>query len=141
MATIDMKVIQLVAYMGLVIISGCATTPKTQCSEQEVYEWLKSNYKEIRRNVHYPQSARRKDMEGEVVILLSIKSNGSVEDITVLEPENFNVLAGAAVKGILRGKYSPPICGGTKTSLTVKTRIVFELPQSKQQTGTDHYFR
>ncbi len=75
----------------------------------------------------YPPEARRKRIEGIVLLRLRVETDGNVSDVVVVEanpPGIFEAAAKAAARG---ARFDPAIIGGQPQATTVEQRIVFRL--------------
>ena len=77
----------------------------------------------LKKNLYYPRLARKRGIEGRVLVRFELLENGDIENITVLETER-DILARAAVTTIERmeGKFPLP-----KDALTLTVPIVYRL--------------
>lgn len=77
----------------------------------------------LKKNLYYPRMARKRGIEGRVLVRFKLLANGDIENITVLETER-EILARAAVTTIerLEGKFPLP-----KETLTLNVPIVYRL--------------
>ena len=75
----------------------------------------------------YPAQARRKRIEGVVLLRLRVEADGNVSDVVVIEatpPGIFESAAKAAARG---ARFDPAIIAGEPQATTVEQRIVFRL--------------
>ncbi len=70
----------------------------------------------------YPASARRRGIEGQVVIDVATDATGAVSDASVLQSEPAGVFDAAALRAVRRWRY--PVSGCERTQV----RLRFELP-------------
>ena len=77
----------------------------------------------LKKNLYYPRMARKRGIEGRVLVRFKLSANGDIENITVLETER-EILARAAVTTIerLEGRFPLP-----KETLTLNVPIVYRL--------------
>jgi protein TonB len=77
----------------------------------------------LKKNLYYPRMARKRGIEGEVLVRFELLENGDIRDVTVLEAER-DILARAAVTTIerLEGRFPLP-----KETLTLNVPIVYRL--------------
>jgi periplasmic protein TonB len=78
----------------------------------------------------YPQSASRQGLEGWVVVEFTVTSSGAVRDPQVLQAEPERIFDQAAMKSVLRWRYSPQVENGAPVEKQVRMKIVFELPEN-----------
>jgi protein TonB len=59
-------------------------------------------------NMHYPAEAKRRQLGGSLVLDVAIRTDGSVQAVTVLRPSGHAVLDDAAVRIVeLAGPFAP----------------------------------
>ena len=77
----------------------------------------------LKKNLYYPRMARKRGIEGEVLVRFELLENGDIRDVTVLEAER-DILARAAVTTIerLEGRFPLP-----KETLILNVPIVYRL--------------
>lgn len=75
----------------------------------------------------YPETARRQNLEGEVVVRLEVRENGLVGKVTIEQSSGQNILDNAALAAVKRWKFIPakdvnniPILSLTKVSVVFK---------------------
>jgi len=61
----------------------------------------------IERNKKYPLPARKRGIEGSVLIKFLIKENGSVSDVQIIESSGHSILDKSAVKGVFAAAPFP----------------------------------
>lgn len=105
--------------------SGCAVTPKIECSKDEKRNWHDANISTILKQVKYPAKAKRIKQEGKVIVALSINEDGSAKS-SIKQSSGSPLLDSEALR-IEEIKYTPPVCSGQKTSMTVDVQINYEL--------------
>ena len=87
------------------------TPPTPESTPEDIY--IKSHISEImvllRKNLYYPRMARKRHMEGKVVVSFELMQDGSIQNITIVEAER-ELLGRAAVTTIerLEGKFTKP---------------------------------
>lgn len=109
-----------------ILLAGCATPQKFQCTKDELLNWHAANAATIRRQISYPLVARRAQREGRVIVNMSIAEDGSVQNAAIKQSSGFPALDAEALM-IAKAKYSSPICGGQATSITVNIPVEFKL--------------
>jgi len=77
----------------------------------------------------YPPSAKRRRIEGFVIVRLRIDDTGRVIDAVVVEAEPEGVFDDAAVRTARRYRFEPAMKNGKAAADTVEQRIVFRLRQ------------
>jgi protein TonB len=75
----------------------------------------------------YPQEAREKGYQGEVLLRVEVLSNGRVGEIEVKESSGYDVLDQSALTAVKRWKFIPARKGGVAIPLWVNIPIKFEL--------------
>lgn len=81
------------------------------------------------RNVspRYPATAMRSNQEGWVELSFTVRPDGSVDDVKVVDAEPRHVFDRAAVEAVSRWKYEPATQNGAPIASQDKRRIVFKL--------------
>jgi protein TonB len=51
-------------------------------------------------NLNYPDEARRRNLQGQLVMTVAIRRDGSVADITVVQPSGYAILDEAAIRTV-----------------------------------------
>ncbi|MCR9277851.1 MAG: energy transducer TonB [Pseudomonadaceae bacterium] len=76
----------------------------------------------------YPERAKRRGLQGYVVVEFGISALGNVVNPTVIEAEPSNVFDRAALAAVARYKYKPSVANGEPVAVNgVLHRLVFEL--------------
>ncbi|MGG7054957.1 TonB family protein [Nitrosomonas sp. ANs5] len=75
----------------------------------------------------YPKSAKKRGIEGYVVLSILIDLNGSVDKVQVLESSPTGVFDDAAIAGIKHWQFSPALYQGAPVKVWAKQRIRFGL--------------
>jgi len=75
----------------------------------------------------FPEDARRRGIEGHVVVRLRVDELGKVTDAVVISAEPKGVFDDVAVQTAKRYQFEPARKNGAPVSSTVEQRIVFEL--------------
>lgn len=76
----------------------------------------------------YPSSARRKQKEGEVLVVFDVLADGTVDNIRLLQSAHFLALDQAAINAVKQYQYYPPTYQGESTAVGNVTEIFrFEL--------------
>lgn len=117
----------MLRYALLILVvaqTGCAATPKIECSKDEKRNWHATNISTILKQVKYPAKAQRTKQEGRVVVTLSIGEDGSAKS-SIKQSSGSPLLDAEALK-IEEVKYTPPVCNGKKASMVVDVQINFE---------------
>jgi protein TonB len=59
-------------------------------------------------NLNYPDEARRRNLQGQLVMTVAIRRDGSIEDIQVVQPSGYPILDDAAQRVVRLGEpYAP----------------------------------
>lgn len=74
----------------------------------------------------YPGELKRKQIEGEVLLLVIVEPDGHVKDPVVLKATEVR-FAKSATAAVLKWRYKPALAGGSKVSCRIQIPIVFEL--------------
>lgn len=117
----------MLRYALLILVvaqTGCAATPKIECSEDEKRNWHAANSTMLKQ-IKYPAKARQIKQEGKVIVALSINEDGSAK--SSIKQSSGSPLLDAEALRIEEFKYTPPVCGGQKTSIAIEVPIVFKL--------------
>lgn len=75
----------------------------------------------------YPSSARRRGMQGVVLLQVSVSNTGTVTGVHVMRSSGFRVLDVAAMNGVKQWQFIPALQGEKKVSSTVEVPIRFLL--------------
>jgi protein TonB len=75
----------------------------------------------------YPRAARKRGLEGTVVLSLLIGADGSVQDVSVERSSGYPLLDQSAVKAISRWHFHPATQGGKAISWNYLQPIKFSL--------------
>jgi TonB family protein len=75
----------------------------------------------------YPQEARKKGYEGEVLLRVEVLSNGRVGEIEVRRSSGHEVLDRSAVAAVKQWKFVPAKKGETQVSVWVNIPVTFQL--------------
>jgi hypothetical protein len=75
----------------------------------------------------YPDEARRAEIEGVVILELSINADGKLESAKVIKSSNYEMLDAAALETVKNWKFSPAIRSGQKVSEEKGLNITFKL--------------
>ncbi len=99
--------------------------PAENITPEDVY--IKENIAEImallRKNLYYPRMARKRGIEGKIMVRFELLKNGEIQNITIIEAER-DILARAAVTTIerLEGKFPLP-----SETLVLHVPIMYQL--------------
>ena len=80
----------------------------------------------------YPPTATRQGIEGYVVLEFTVTASGAVRDPVVRGAKPERIFDQAAIKSVLRWRYSPQVEDGKPVEKQVLVKIVFELPGQGQ---------
>ncbi len=75
----------------------------------------------------YPREARRRGIEGYVVLRLRVDARGRVEDAVVIEAEPDDVFELSAKRAVLAYRFDPARSGGSPVASTLEQRLWFRL--------------
>jgi len=78
---------------------------------------------------HYPDQARRMNVEGPVALTLEVGEDGKVRNVTVRSGNPLLVLA--AKDAARRWRYEPSLLNGVPTPFTAEVVIKFSLSQQR----------
>lgn len=85
-------------------------------------------------NLNYPDEARRRELTGQLVLTVAVRRDGSVEDITIVQPSGISVLDEAAVRTVrLAEPFGPLPDTGDGTDILHITRTWHYLPGNTMQ--------
>ncbi|WP_345975075.1 energy transducer TonB [Sulfurimonas sp. HSL3-7] len=103
--------------------SSVAEVQEVSLEDAYIQEHINEIMALLKKNLYYPRIARKRGIEGKVLVRFELLANGDIENITVLETER-EILARAAVTTIerLEGKFPLP-----KEMLTLSVPIVYRL--------------
>ncbi len=80
----------------------------------------------IRRNLLYPANARRRGIEGTVLVRFVIEDRGRAADIRIVESSGAPILDGNALETIMKCSFPPPPGGSVELSLPITFRLIGE---------------
>ena len=75
----------------------------------------------------YPRTARRRGLQGKVVLEVFVYKNGTVRDLRVLTSSGYKILDKAAVKAVKNWLFEPAMKGEHQVSMWVKLPVQFQL--------------
>ena len=104
--------------------------------EYEYASYLRAWQARVERigNLNYPDEARRRSLIGQLVLTVAIRRDGSVEDITIIQPSGLPVLDEAAVRTVrLSEPFAPLPDSGDGTDILHITRTWHYLPGNLMQ--------
>ncbi len=82
----------------------------------------------LARNKRYPRKAKRRQMQGKILIELTLLSSGKVESYKILESSGFPLLDKAAIKMINKSAPFPPFPASITTAqMTRRIPVVFNM--------------
>lgn len=90
--------------------------------------------REIAANVRYPELARRRGIEGDVIINALIAKDGRVADIKVHESDS-PLLETAAIEAVRNTKFTPATEDGVPVAVWIQIPIVFRLNDGPADTA------
>jgi len=76
---------------------------------------------------HYPDGARRRGEQGDVVLEILVEEDGSVGDVKVVEPSGFGELDDAAVRAVRAARFTPAKSGDAPVASTSRLTLKFRL--------------
>ncbi|SDE62523.1 energy transducer TonB [Sporomusa acidovorans] len=81
----------------------------------------------------YPYEARKKHLEGKVLLKMTISNEGIVSDAEVIESSGYDILDEAAINGVKEWRFIPAKENGEAIAVKVVMPITFKLtPASKK---------
>jgi periplasmic protein TonB len=75
----------------------------------------------------YPREARRRGWEGQVILKVLVRGDGSVEDLRVIESSGYDVLDDAAARALRRWRFEPAFRFGQPVRGEIDIPVVFQL--------------
>lgn len=111
----------------LATIAGCATQPPPTCSNLDKGKWIVSWAKEFHSKAPYPSKARAERREGQVELQIYVSRSGTLTHVEVAKSSGQLDLDAAAIDGIRKVQFSPPVCNGQQTDLAVTLPVAYEL--------------
>ncbi len=89
----------------------------------------------------YPASARRRNLEGWVLLSYVIDTDGSVKDVIVTDSSARDIFNLAAISGVKKWKYAPAMVNGQPTvQCNNQKLIVFEIDYDQSERGARRSF-
>ena len=76
---------------------------------------------------HYPDGARRRGEQGDVVLEIRVEEDGSVGDVKVVAPSGFGELDEAAVRAVRAARFTPARSGDAAVASTARLTLTFRL--------------
>ena len=73
---------------------------------------------------HYPSELRKAGINGETLLMFTVRADGSVADVTILETTDKR-FGDASVESILTWRYKPAILKGHAVDCRVTQKLVF----------------
>lgn len=75
----------------------------------------------------YPAVARRRGMEGRVLLVVEVGQDGRVCDVVIKKSSGFELLDKAAFKAVRKWRFSPATRGGRPVKARLEVPIRFSL--------------
>ncbi|MBR2938933.1 MAG: TonB family protein, partial [Kiritimatiellae bacterium] len=75
----------------------------------------------------YPAEARRRGIEGETTLELTVDAAGSVSSVTVAVSSGHPELDVAAVRAVKAAEFTPAQSGGSPVESSARLKLVFRL--------------
>lgn len=75
----------------------------------------------------YPPLARRRGLEGRVVLRVAVAADGAVQEVTVLRGSGHAMLDEAAREAVSRWRFRPATTGAGPVSAAVEIPVSFRL--------------
>lgn len=75
----------------------------------------------------FPLSARRRGMQGTVILLVQVTAKGKVSDVSVSQSSGYRVLDNSAIRAVQRWKFRPARRQGDSVSTSVEVPVRFLL--------------
>ncbi|HXV23309.1 MAG TPA: energy transducer TonB [Alphaproteobacteria bacterium] len=97
-------------------IEGGATTPPTYQAGGSFNPWPR-----------YPTAARRRGIEGEVLIAVTVGADGGAEHVEVLRSSGHSMLDRAAIEALARWRFEPARNAGQAVAGTIEIPVTFRL--------------
>ncbi len=76
---------------------------------------------------HYPQEAKRRGYEGEVLLRVEVLSNGQVGEVEVKRSSGYEILDRSAIMAVREWRFIPARRGETPVSVWVTIPVIFQL--------------
>jgi protein TonB len=76
---------------------------------------------------HYPQLARRRGLQGTVMLMVLVNRSGKVNDVRVFTSSGHRILDKSAVASVRKWQFEPATRGGKPVRMWVRVPIRFEL--------------
>jgi len=110
--------------IGGIISSTPGSLPPTRIRvSQRVSEGLLTKKPEP----EYPEDARQKHIQGDVVLRVVISKQGDVEDLTLVSGDA--ALVPAALAAVKQWKYTPYLLNGQPVKMDTEVTVAFRLPE------------
>ena len=76
---------------------------------------------------HYPDGARRRGEQGDVVLEIRVEEDGSVGDVKVVATSGFGELDDAAVRAVRAARFAPARSGDDAVASTARLALSFRI--------------
>lgn len=76
---------------------------------------------------HYPDGARQRGEQGDVVLEIVVGGDGAVGDVKVVASSGFGELDAAALKAVRAARFTPAKSGGEAVASTARLTLTFRL--------------
>ena len=76
---------------------------------------------------HYPDGARRRGEQGDVILEIRVDDDGSVGDVKIVASCGFGELDAAAVRAARTARFTPAKSGGSSVASTARLALTFRL--------------
>lgn len=91
--------------------------PATGTNNQSLLNQLRVS---IERALTYPPLARKRNIEGTVVVRFKVNENGSPSDVRVVESSHYKILDDEAVKTVTKAAPLPPVQGNVEIPISFR---------------------
>ena len=116
------------------VFAGCETketeSEQASCSKQKLVEFMISK-------LEYPETAKKAEVEGKVLVQFTIAPNGAVQDAEVLQGIGHGCDEAALAVVTTMPNWTPAMKDGKPVALKMTLPFTFSLPKGTAQLGED----
>ncbi len=119
------RFLTVLAFLALAVLASAQTDPVTKPMRIRVSSGVADGLKTHDVTPKYPREARKKGIQGDVLLQATIDTKGNVVNLRVAQGDP--ILADAAVKAVKQWRYRPYVLNGDPVEVETTVRIQFHL--------------